>query len=95
MGIFSTIRNCVVCGKTFQATHPRKKFCSPECAGIKRAKKVPKKRTKQILNKTFDEIVSESDACGLSYGKYKLALKTGKTFEELKAEYEAKKSGDW
>ena len=93
MQIFSAIRNCIVCGKAFQSTHPAKKYCSPECAGVKRAKKVHK--PKKPPKKTFDEIVAESDACGMSYGKYKLALKSGKTFEELKAEYAAKKACDW
>ena len=82
------MKECIVCGKPLNSKYPAKKYCSPECAGVKRAPKVPKKKP----NKTFDEIVAESDACGMSYGKYKLALKFGRTFEELKAEFEAQKN---
>lgn len=82
-----TIRKCIVCDKLFQSLIPHAKYCSLECAGLKRVKKAPKKKPK----KTFDEIVKESDACGMSYGKYKVALQSGKTFEELKAEYEIQK----
>ena len=48
-------------------------------------------KPKKPPKKTFNELVAESDACGMSYGKYKVALKSGKTFEELKAEYEKQK----
>ena len=34
----------------------------------------------------------EASECGLSYGKYKQALENGKTYEELKAKYEAEKA---
>ena len=83
------MKHCIVCGKPLNSTHPAKKYCSPECAGVKRAKKVPK--PKKPPKKTFDEIVAESDACGMSYGKYKVALQSGKTFEELKTRYETRK----
>lgn len=84
------IRKCIVCGKPFQCKNSLAKYCSRECAGVKRAKKVPK--TKKTPTKSFNELVAESDACGMSYGKYKVALKSGKTFEDLKTEYEIQKA---
>ena len=39
----------------------------------------------------FGKIAREANECGLSYGNYKAQLKFGKTYEELKADYEKRK----
>lgn len=55
-------------------------------------KRYKRKTPKKI--KTFDDYDREAAECGLSYGKYKAALKLGKSYEQLKAEYESRVSYD-
>ncbi len=83
------IFKCIVCGNNFKTRHMSDKYCSPECA-IKYNK--PKPRPKKKKN-NFEHRAREADECGLSYGKYQAALRHGKSFEELKKEYEIKKYG--
>ena len=47
----------------------------------------------KLGNKDKQQLMAlEASECGMSYGRYKLALEQGKTYEELKAAYEEEKA---
>lgn len=45
-------------------------------------------------NSNIDDANKKAAECGLSYGKFKAQLRLGKSFEQLKAEYQRSKSDD-
>ena len=92
-------KKCKFCGKTFETTCPAQIYCSGACRyaneRTNRTKQAPPILRAKKKKKTIDDYIAESEACGLSYGKYKAQLRLGKSFEELKAAYEEKKAGVW
>lgn len=85
---------CPICGKIFICRCNFQIYCSKQCCKNAQKIKYAKRKPNPPPAKTLNQIAKEADACGLSYGKYKLQLKSGKTFEELKAAYEARKAGE-
>lgn len=54
---------------------------------------VKQKFRKKSQDKTLDEKIIEAEQCGLSYGKYCAMTKfLGKSFEELKREYDRRQN---
>lgn len=81
---------CPVCGKEFELTAHNKIYCCKRCANKRKCErqKVKKRRRKNVTS--LNEWLREACACGMSYGKYRSAVEYfGKTFEELKANYES------
>lgn len=88
---------CGICGVKFQPSHGGSHYTCPQCFAQANAQaKESLKPTKPdyLSGKDFDTLSRESAECGLSYGKYKAALKLGKTYEQLKAEFESRFSYD-
>ena len=78
---------CEVCGSSYQLKQGGSRCLCPDC--YRESKVTPKPKPKPAPRiKSFDDYAREADECGLSYGKYKVALKLGKTYEQLKAEYQ-------
>ena len=88
-------KKCLFCDKTFWTTVEQKKYCCIKCrtkANAEKAKHTGQNSKSKIeTGKTLEDYAREADECGLSYGKYKAQLRLGKTFEELKAEYDRKR----
>lgn len=82
---------CPTCGKRFNTVRAEQQFCSMQCCGV--GIKLHKPKEKQKCPSHFELRAREADECGLSYGKYTAQLRLGKSFEELKKEYEIKKYG--
>ena len=78
---------CEVCGSSYQLKQGGSRCLCPDC--YRESKVTPKPKPKPAPRiKSFDDYAREADECGLSYGKYKVALKLGKSYEQLKAEYQ-------
>lgn len=71
---------CEHCGKKFVPRNANQRFCCKSCGATFRATH----RSKSKPVKTLEQWQVEAAACGLSYGKYRAALASGKSFEELK-----------
>lgn len=71
---------CKHCGKKFVPRNANQRFCCKSCGKTFRATH----RSKSKPVKTLEQWQVEAAACGLSYGKYRAALASGKSFEELK-----------
>lgn len=98
---------CAWCGDKFTQKKVNQIYCSHICCRLaynKRrrderaaAKAELKKLHRKIfgerkkITSTLNQVAREADECGLSYGKYKVQLKMGKTYEELKTEYESRR----
>lgn len=101
-------KTCLNCGKKFVPSSPSQIFCSKICRYdnklnialnyTRRVKgSVEPATEKPIKHKdesNFDRITREADECGLSYGMYRAQLKLGKTYEQLKADYESRRNLD-
>lgn len=90
---------CSVCGKEFYSPSGNGKYCSSECRRKGRTKDSLSARARnnaqdltnkavQRPTKTLDDWAREAFACGLDYGTYRAMIDRGKTFAELKAQYE-------
>lgn len=55
---------------------------------------VPEKPSILCEESALDKTIREADECGLSYGMYRAQLKLGKTYEDLKADYESRRNLD-
>lgn len=95
---------CPHCGKSFITTEATKKFCSAACfnAHMKKIQAMALAQEKaQALNnkavsrptKKLDDWAREAYQCGLDYGTYRALIGQGKTFEELKTQYEQRRAG--
>ena len=83
---------CKFCRKRFSTSTKGQKCCSVLCSRLlKSGTELP---STELPAQSFEETARRADECGLSYGKYQAALRLGKTFEQLKQEYEAKKYYD-
>lgn len=71
---------CDNCGQSYQPTSPAQRFCCKSCVETFRA--THQSKPKPV--KPLEQWQNEAAACGLSYGKYRAALASGKSFEELK-----------
>ncbi len=95
------VKQCDVCGKDFTVSkHKGAQTSCDDCRDYiknyrpsienKPAPEPPKKST----DKTLDDWAREADEVGMTYGKYRVAVeKLGKTYDELKTEYERRKEG--
>lgn len=95
-------KKCKFCGNMFETNIPNQIYCSGACRSANTLAESKKQAPPVIVrekkkNRTIDDYIAESEACGLSYGKYKAQLRLGKTYEELKAAYEERqaKAGVW
>ena len=79
-------RTCDICGEPL--TSSGSGITCDVCRNNRDLYHAPKPLPKKKPAKSFDDYAREADECGLSYGKYKVALKLGKTYEQLKAEYQ-------
>ena len=84
---------CQICGREIldcEDTATNTKYCSARCRYISQLKPKHREKQKRELKKRvekqkhFEEIIRQANACGMSYGYYTAALRSGKTFEELK-----------
>ena len=82
------VKKCKQCGKEFEVTHHLQVYCSVECRIEAEKNRKKKKKSRQS---SLNEVARQADECGLTYGKYRVMLRMGKTYEELKAEYEVRK----
>ena len=87
----SKIYICEVCGSSYRLKQGGSRLHCPDCYRESKTTSNPKPKPAPRL-KSLDDYAREADECGLSYGKYKVALKLGKTYEQLKAEYERLKN---
>ena len=71
---------CERCGKKFVPLNANQRFCCKSCSETFRATR----RSEPKPAKTLEQWQAEAAACGLSYGYYRAALASGKSFEELK-----------
>lgn len=85
---YHSTRRCAHCRKPFVPANSKNRFCSRECAARyyrKQSRTFPKKKH----TKSLEEWQREAEQCGMTYGKYRAAVEQlGKTFEELKLNYE-------
>ena len=80
------LRICELCGSPYQLKQGGSRCFCPDCLHESKITSKPEPKPKPA--KSFDDYAREADECGLSYGKYKVALKLGKSYEQLKAEYQ-------
>lgn len=69
------VRECPICGKTFEATQASSRYCSDECRreGNRISSRLRKqKATKSVVypNRELIEMAKEASKRGLSYGEY-------------------------
>ena len=90
---------CPICGKDFTTSNEKRIYCSEKCrnASVLQKQKAYQAAASAELenqknkNAHLDQVISEAYACGLTYGQYKVQVQIfGKTFEELKAEYDSR-----
>lgn len=72
---------CDNCGHPFTPRNANQRFCCKSCADHHSLNHTPC-RCEPV--KSLEQWQNEAAACGLSYGKYRAALASGKSFEELK-----------
>lgn len=76
---------CAHCGKKFEPNRATQIYCGTNCRANAYRKWKPRKKPSRPLRQWLEEAA----ACGMSYGKYRCAIEQlGKTFEELKTDYE-------
>ena len=71
---------CVGCGKTFTTKFPDKIYCKKFCE--EQADKRRKSR-----HPPFAQLMREAKLCGMNYKRYTAALRAGKTFDDLRRNY--------
>ena len=83
-------KTCEICGA--ELPKGRQKYCSNECLKFADKKHSHGRRTyceftrkkRDPNRKTIEQWNREARQCGMSYGKYRAAINSGKTFDELK-----------
>lgn len=83
-------KRCAFCGKEYSAAKDSGKYCSSECRRNGRNETVRKNKAPPPHNKSLDEWAREAFACGLDYGNYRALIDRGKTYEQLKVQYESR-----
>ena len=90
---------CLQCGKEFVAAvnHPNQKYCSSSCRKefhrlLPQKRRQRRQLANELANKTREQWIHEADECNLDYGTYRALREQGKSFDELKATADARKS---
>ena len=86
---------CLQCGDDLCSLNPRKLFCSQACRKKYIAAKqtaLNEKLSSPTPTKTREQWIQEADECNLDYGTYRALREQGKSFDELKATADARKS---
>ena len=77
-------KNCPLCGKKFIPRNSKQKFCNNPCNSKMLSKKTYSYKLIQRKAERLNELIRQADELKISYGKYRVLLNSGKTFEELK-----------
>ena len=68
------VRECRICGKTFEATQASSRYCSDECRreGNRISSRLRKQKAKMRIypNRELLDMAKEASKRGLSYGEY-------------------------
>ena len=72
---------CKQCHEYFLPRTAQQQFCSKSCAVKYRRRNQPPREPNQSLS----QWIIEARECNLDYGTYRALIRSGKTFEELKA----------
>jgi len=89
---------CAVCKRYFKRVKGTNElFCSTKCRSkephINHAQNKAQALTDKAVKrptKTLDDWAREAFACGIDYGTYRALIDRGKTYEQLKAQYESR-----
>ena len=79
-----TERSCLICGKKFIPRDKRQIYCYNPCTRKPLNKKTYSYKAIQRKAEHLNELIRQADELKISYGKYRVLLNSGKTFEELK-----------
>ena len=91
-----SVKTCKICGKKFVSAIENQVFCSTKCRNtyddLQYSSNQDTRKTgfyfsqkpRPKSGKSIEQWNHEAIQCGMSYGKYRAAIQSGKTFEELK-----------
>lgn len=76
-------RECIICGKEFDAATIATKICSPECAEVNKRQWFARYRAERKAKKARGDLTETMRKChdagfGYNYGDYKTAIYAGK-----------------